>query len=166
MTRWLKNVPQVSSNSVVGHLRCMFCWQGALTPKVSNHSAKDCPLLKKFNAKHATKDLQPITIGQHWIDACALKEPVSDEELADRFEWLKTEMTTLLAQHDRRLKVVEHGPKRKAEDPAAPVDPRPPKRKKKGPVKDDAKDAAGTPPKERKKKSGKKRRRAKEASPA
>jgi hypothetical protein len=81
--------------------------QGTPTPKVSNHSAKDCPLLKKFNAKRATKDLQPITIGQHSIDARALKEPVTTEELVDRFERLKTETTTLLAQLDRRLKVVE-----------------------------------------------------------
>lgn len=159
-------MPQVSPDSVVGRLRCTFCWQGTPTPKVSNHSAKDCPLLKKFNAKRATKDLQPITIGQHSIDARALKEPVTTEELVDRFERLKTETTTLLAQLDRRLKVVERGPKRKAEDPAAPVDPRPPKRKKKGPVKDEAKGDAGTTPPKKGKKSGKKRRMAKEASPA
>jgi hypothetical protein len=161
VTKWLKTVPQISSDSVDGRLQCTFCWQGALTPKVSNHSAKDCPLLKKFNAKRTTKDLQLITIGQHSINAHALKEPVSTKELVDQFEQLKTEMTTLLAQLDRRLKVVECGLKRKAEDPAAPVDPHPPKRKKKGPVKD----ATGTPPKTGKK-SGKKCRMVKEASPA
>jgi hypothetical protein len=120
-------------------------------------------LLKKFNAKRATKNLQPITIGQHSIDARALKELVTNEELIDRFEWLKTETTQLLAQLNRRLKVVERGPKRKAEDPAAPVDPRPPKRKKKGPIKDEANDVAEIPSKKGKK-PGKKGKKAKEAS--
>ena len=165
VTKWLKTVPQISSNSVVGCLQCTSCWQGAPTLKVSNHLAKDCPLLKKFNTKRATKDLQPITIGQHSIDACALKELVSTKELVDWFEQLKTETTTLLAQLDRQLKAVERGPKHKAKDPATPVDPHPPKRKKKGPVKDKAKDAAGTPPKTGKK-SSKKCRMVKEASPA
>jgi hypothetical protein len=79
--------------------------------------------LKKFNARHTTKDLWPITIGHHSIDAHALKELVSVEELADRVKCLKTEHTDFLAKLDRRIKAVERGPKHKAEDPA-PVDPR------------------------------------------
>jgi hypothetical protein len=119
-------------------------------------------LLKKFNAKRATKNLQPITIGQHSINVHALKEPVSTEELVDWFEWLKMETTQLLAQLDWRLKVVECRPKRKAKDPATLVDPRPPKRKKKGPVKDEATDVAEVPSKKGKK-PGKKGKKVKEA---
>jgi hypothetical protein len=164
VTKWLKNTAQVVSDSVVGHLRCTFCWQGAPTPKVSDHLAKDCPLLKRFNTKRVTKNLRPITISHNSIDAHTLKEPVTNKELVDRFEQLKTETTDLLAQLNRRLKVVERGPKRKAEDPAAPVDSRPPKHKKKGLIKNEADDATEAPSKKGKK-PGKKGKKAKEAFP-
>jgi acetylornithine/succinyldiaminopimelate/putrescine aminotransferase len=47
-----------------------------------------------------------------------LKEPVSNKELVDQFKQLKTETTNLLAKLNWQLKVVEHGPKHKAKNPA------------------------------------------------
>ena len=101
---------------------CSFCWQSVSTPKVTNHSAKDCALLKKFNDKHTTNKYKPITLDSGTIVANTSKEPVNAEDMAKRLTKVIEELEDRLAKMDSRLKAVENSPtlkrKRRHEDPS------------------------------------------------
>lgn len=154
-------------NSVVERTKCSFCWQGVPTPKVSDHVAKDCLLLKKFNSKQATQKFRPIRIEKNTIVVDTSKEPVSAEEVAKIVEKMAADFKDKLLEMEKRLKAVEKNSKppqkRKAEDPDS--EPSRPAKKKKGNVNDDAGTSGEQPPKEGKK-GRKKGKKGKDVTPA
>jgi hypothetical protein len=151
MTEMLKNSEELVADSIVKHLRCSFCWQGTPMPKVSNHKARDCPLLKKFNTKHASKNLCPVSLNHNSIKVDATREPLSVEEVDEKLAKVKADLTETLAELDRQLKAVEQAPKCKADEP---TDPHPPKQKK-GSANDMIDRMDAVPPKKGKKKGKK-----------
>lgn len=138
MSDWLKQHTErlIVPDSITERARCCFCWQGVPTPKITDHRAKDCTLLTKFNSERATKKLQPIRIETNNLAADPLKEPVSIEELAKQLAQMKADHEDTVGKLERRLKAVEKNPllKRKAEDTS---ESRPAKRQK-GPSDDKA----------------------------
>lgn len=159
MKDWLKRNTEklIVPDSIVERSRCCFCWQGVPTPKITDHRAKDCTLLNKFNSRRATQKLQPIRIDSNNIDADPLKEPVSIEEVAKQLAQMKADYEDKTLKLERRLKAVEKSPelKRKADDTS---DSRPAKRQK-GSSNDKAPEQETEPPKKGKKK-GKKAKKA------
>jgi hypothetical protein len=120
------------ADSVTQRPCCSFCWQGAPTPKVPNHAPTDCQLLTKFNEKRTSKQFQPITLARNAVEVNSAKQPIGTDELAERLAKLEADFAEKMATMDRRLKSMEKGPKRKAED-STTVDTRPSKKQKRLP---------------------------------
>lgn len=84
-----------------------FCWQGVPTPKVTDHTAKNCVLLKKFDTKQATQKFQPICLKINEIVADTTKEPISAEEVSEKLVQVVVKFEDKLAKMNRCLKSLE-----------------------------------------------------------
>lgn len=83
--------------------------------------AKGCPLLKKFNDKHAMQRFSPIHLKTNRILVDTSKELVSVEKVAKQLAQMVTDLEEKLAKMDRHLKSLERSPmlkqKQDVEDP-------------------------------------------------